>query len=107
MPLRIVVEVKPSGAPDLHSPRLYCDHCAGVIESAADGEFYWSPDDARSDGAEVWFVHGRCAAAFEREHDDITYSKRLEILLFYLTNVLGADMEAAEWEARFWAEAGV
>ena len=107
MPLRMVVEVNQSGKPDMHSPRIYCDHCRSVIETAANGEFYWNPDEARSGGAEVWFVHNQCADAFGRDHESITYSKGLEMLPFYLKNVLSADMERAENDARFWAMLGI
>ena len=108
MSLRIVFEVNHhNGEPGRYSPRVYCDHCGNVIKSAADGLYCWNPDDARREAAEVYFVHDRCKVAFFFEHGQSTYSSGLNNWLFFLINVLSADMTAAERRAKFFEGAGL
>ncbi len=99
MSLRFVVETNP-GADDIFSPRVYCDHCSKVISHHSHGVYCYSQDDASSGGSDTWFVHNQCERDFLCGHEGVIGSLGLGMLLFYLTNVLDANMEDAEHNAK-------
>jgi hypothetical protein len=62
VPIKVVI----SG--QLSKPKIFCDHCLKIIETAEDGNYNWNLDEQEK-GAILCFTHKHCCRPFEKARE--------------------------------------
>src|SRR5262245_13517698 len=86
------------------APKVVCDHCGTVIDTAQDGNYQWA-EDGGADGqqAPMFFTHKACCEAFERTRGGAWGAIGLECLPFFLVQNLHSSWREAQASGRLMA----